>query len=103
VYVTESWAPSKAGAIPADELAAWLSQEFQDFMESIYHDREPLAGWSWRGHHRRDLRGLLSAERGGSKWRYLNEDPRGGRDSSSTHGRGAARRGLQLQRLRAFG
>jgi len=66
VYVTEKLAPSKAGAIPRrTKPGACYPQEFQDswraFITIASHSRE----WSWRGHHRRDLRGYLSAERGG--------------------------------------
>ncbi len=68
VYVTEKLGTKQGWSHPAPD-EAWqhgYPQEFQDFMESIYHDREPLAGMELA----RDTiaviyAGYLSAERGG--------------------------------------
>jgi len=68
VYVTEKLSTKQGWSHPAPD-EAWqhgYPQEFQDFMESIYHDREPLAGMELA----RDTiaviySGYLSAERGG--------------------------------------
>jgi predicted dehydrogenase len=68
VYVTEKLGTKQGWSHPAPD-EAWqhgYPQEFQDFMESIYHDREPLSGMELA----RDTiaviySGYLSAERGG--------------------------------------
>jgi predicted dehydrogenase len=68
VYITEKLGTKQGWSHPAPD-EAWqhgYPQEFQDFMESIYHDREPLSGMELA----RDTiaviySGYLSAERGG--------------------------------------
>ena len=42
----KSLAPNRVGAIPLpdEDWQNGYHHEFQDFMESIYHDREPLSG-----------------------------------------------------------
>jgi predicted dehydrogenase len=68
VYVTEKLGTKQGWSHPAPD-EAWqhgYSQEFQDFMESIYHGREPLSGMELA----RDTIAViysayLSAERGG--------------------------------------
>jgi predicted dehydrogenase len=68
VYVTEKLGTKQGWSHPAPD-ESWqhgYPQEFQDFMESIYHDREPLSGMELA----RDTiaviySGYLSAERGG--------------------------------------
>jgi predicted dehydrogenase len=68
IYVTEKLGTKQGWSHPAPD-EAWqhgYHQEFQDFMESIYHDREPLSGMELA----RDTiaviySGYLSAERGG--------------------------------------
>jgi predicted dehydrogenase len=68
IYLTEKLGTKQGWSHPAPD-EAWqhgYPQEFQDFMESIYHDREPLSGLELA----RDTiaviyAGYLSAERGG--------------------------------------
>jgi predicted dehydrogenase len=68
VYVTEKLGTKQGWSHPAPD-ESWqhgYPQEFQDFMESLYHDREPLSGMELA----RDTiaviySGYLSAERGG--------------------------------------
>jgi predicted dehydrogenase len=68
IYLTEKLGTKQGWSHPAPD-EAWqhgYPQEFQDFMESIYHDREPLSGMALA----RDTiaviyAGYLSAERGG--------------------------------------
>jgi len=68
IYLTEKLGTKQGWSHPAPD-EAWqhgYPQEFQDFMESLYHDREPLSGMELA----RDTiaviyAGYLSAERGG--------------------------------------
>jgi predicted dehydrogenase len=70
IYVTEKLGTKQGWSHPAPD-EAWqhgYPQEFQDFMESIYHDRKPLSGMELA----RDTiaviySGYLSAERGGAE------------------------------------
>jgi|KBSSwiStaDraftv2_1062776.scaffolds.fasta_scaffold00528_14 predicted dehydrogenase len=68
IYVTEKLGTKQGWSHPAPD-EAWqhgYPQEFQDFMESIYHDREPLAGMELaRDTIAAIYSGYLSAERGG--------------------------------------
>lgn len=68
VYITEKLGTKQGWSRPAPD-EAWqhgYPQEFQDFMESIYHDREPLSGIELaRDTIATIYAGYLSAERGG--------------------------------------
>lgn len=68
VYVTEKIGTKQGWSHPAPD-EAWqhgYPQEFQDFMESIYYDREPLSGIELaRDTIAAIYAGYLSAERGG--------------------------------------
>jgi len=68
VYVTEKLGTKQGWVHPAAD-EAWqhgYPQEFQDFLESIYHDREPLSGMELaRDTIATIYAGYLSAERSG--------------------------------------
>jgi predicted dehydrogenase len=68
VYITEKIGTKQGWSHPAPD-EAWqhgYPQEFQDFMESIYHDREPLSGIELASDTIATIyAGYLSAERGG--------------------------------------
>jgi len=68
VYITEKLGTKQGWSRPAPD-EAWqhgYPQEFQNFMESIYHDREPLSGIELaRDTIATIYAGYLSAERGG--------------------------------------
>ena len=70
VYVTEKIGTKQGWSHPAPD-EAWqhgYPQEFQDFMESIFHDREPLSGIELaRDTIATIYAGYLSAERGGAE------------------------------------
>jgi predicted dehydrogenase len=70
VYVTEKIGTKQGWAHPAPD-EAWqhgYPQEFQDFVESIYHDREPLSGMELaRDTIATIYAGYLSAERMGAE------------------------------------
>jgi predicted dehydrogenase len=70
VYVTEKIGTKQGWSNPAPD-EAWqhgYPQEFQDFMESIYHDREPLSGIELaRDTIATIYAGYLSAERSGAE------------------------------------
>ena len=70
VYLMEKIGTNQGWSNPATD-EAWhhgYPQEFQDFMESIYHDREPLSGISLaRDTIATIYAGYLSAERGGAE------------------------------------
>jgi predicted dehydrogenase len=70
VYVTEKIGTKQGWSHPAPD-EAWqhgYPQEFQDFMESIYHDREPLSGIELaRDTIAAIYAGYLSAERAGTE------------------------------------
>jgi len=70
VYVTEKIGTKQGWSHPAPD-EAWqhgYPQEFQDFIESIYHDREPLSGLELARDTIATLyAGYLSAERGGAE------------------------------------
>jgi len=70
VYVTEKLGTKQGWAHPAPD-ESWqhgYRQEFQDFMESIYYDREPLSGLELaRDTIATIYAGYLSAERGGAE------------------------------------
>lgn len=70
VYITEKLGTKQGWSRPAPD-EAWqhgYPQEFQDFMESIYHDREPLSGIELaRDTIATIYAGYLSAERGGAE------------------------------------
>jgi predicted dehydrogenase len=70
VYVTEKIGTKQGWAHPAPD-EAWqhgYPQEFQDFAESIYHDREPLSGMELaRDTIATIYAGYLSAERMGAE------------------------------------
>ena len=70
VYVTEKIGTKQGWSHPAPD-EAWqhgYPQEFQDFMESIFHDREPLSGIELaRDTIAAIYAGYLSAERGGAE------------------------------------
>jgi predicted dehydrogenase len=68
VYIAEKLGTKQGWSHPAPD-EAWqhgYPQEFQDFMESIYHDREPLSGIELAKDTIAAIyAGYLSAERGG--------------------------------------
>lgn len=70
VYITEKIGTRQGWSHPAPD-EAWqhgYPQEFQDFMESIHYDREPLSGIELaRDTIATIYAGYLSAERGGSE------------------------------------
>ena len=70
VYITEKLGTKQGWSHPAPD-EAWqhgYPQEFQDFMESIYHGREPLSGIELaRDTITTIYAGYLSAERGGAE------------------------------------
>ena len=70
VYTVEKIGTKQGWSHPAPD-EAWqhgYPQEFQDFMESIYHDREPLSGIELaRDTITTIYAGYLSAERGGAE------------------------------------
>ena len=70
VYVVEKISTKQGWSRPAPD-EGWqhgYPQEFQDFMESIYHDREPLSGIGLASDTIATLYcGYLSAERGGAE------------------------------------
>jgi predicted dehydrogenase len=70
IYVTEKIGTKQGWSHPAPD-EAWqhgYPQEFQDFMESIFHDREPLSGIELaRDTIATIYAGYLSAERGGAE------------------------------------
>jgi predicted dehydrogenase len=70
VYVTEKIGTKQGWSHPAPD-EGWqhgYAQEFQDFLESIYHDREPLSGIELaRDAIATIYTGYLSAERGGAE------------------------------------
>jgi predicted dehydrogenase len=70
VYLTEKIGTKQGWSHPAPD-EAWqhgYPQEFQDFMESIYHDRAPLSGIELaRDTMATIYAGYLSAERGGAE------------------------------------
>jgi predicted dehydrogenase len=70
VYVTEKIGTKQGWSHPAPD-EAWqhgYPQEFQDFMESVFQDREPLAGMELaRDTIATIYAGYLSAERGGAE------------------------------------
>ena len=70
VYVVEKISTKQGWSRPAPD-EGWqhgYPQEFQDFMESIYHDREPLSGIGLARDTIATLySGYLSAERGGAE------------------------------------
>jgi predicted dehydrogenase len=70
VYVTEKLGTKQGWSRPAPD-ESWqhgYPQEFQDFMESIHHDREPLCGLELaRDTIATIYAGYLSAERGGAE------------------------------------
>jgi predicted dehydrogenase len=70
VYVTEKLGTKQGWVHPAPD-EAWqhgYPQEFQDFLESIYHDREPLSGMELARDTIATLyAGYLSAERSGAE------------------------------------
>jgi predicted dehydrogenase len=70
VYVIEKLGTKQGWSHPAPD-ESWqhgYPQEFQDFMESIYHDREPLSGLELaRDTIATIYAGYLSAERGGAE------------------------------------
>jgi predicted dehydrogenase len=70
VYIVEKTSTKQGWSHPAPD-EGWqhgYPQEFQDFMESIYHDREPLSGIALARDTIATLyAGYLSVERGGSE------------------------------------
>lgn len=70
VYVTEKIGTKQGWSHPAPD-EGWqhgYAQEFQDFLESIYHDREPLSGIELASDAIATIyTGYLSAERGGAE------------------------------------
>lgn len=70
VYVTEKIGTKQGWSHPAPD-EGWQHgyvQEFQDFLESIYHDREPLSGIELASDAIATIyTGYLSAERGGAE------------------------------------
>ena len=70
VYVVEKTSTKQGWSHPAPD-EGWqhgYPQEFQDFMESIYHDREPLSGIALaRDTIATIYAGYLSVERGGAE------------------------------------
>ncbi len=70
IYVVEKISTKQGWSFPAPD-EGWqhgYPQEFQDFMESIYHDREPLSGIDLARDTIATLyTGYLSVERGGAE------------------------------------
>ena len=87
VYVLEKIGTKQGWSHPAPD-EAWqhgYPQEFQDFMESIFYDREPLSGIELaRDTIATIYAGYLSAERGGAEVAIEEETSRGSTGSSST-------------------
>ncbi len=86
MYVTEKIGTKQGWSHPAPD-EAWqhgYPQEFQDFMESIYYDREPRSGIELAADTIAAVyAGYLSAERGGAEVEVLSHKRRARLEGSS--------------------